>query len=146
MVRGVNFSIRDEQLHSLAGAWAFKSLKAQMKLKSSHEEALLDDVIEMAEAIYEHESRIIEMIFEKGDIENCNKEDLKSFVKSRINICLTQLGYAELFLVESNPISDYFYKGIKNYSFNDFFTGMSAEYNRNWDETAFTFKGKYKNV
>ena len=146
MVRGLNFSIRDEQLHSLAGAWAFKSLKAQMKLKSSHEEALLDDVIEMAESIYEHESRIIEMIFEKGDIENCNKDDLKSFVKSRINICLTQLGYAELFVVESNKIADYFYKGIKNYSFNDFFTGMSADYNRNWDETAFTFKGKYKNA
>ena len=35
---------------------------------------------------------------------------------------------------------------LKNYAFNDFFVGMSAEYNRNWDETAFTIKGKYKNV
>jgi ribonucleotide reductase beta subunit family protein with ferritin-like domain len=145
MVRGLNFSVRDEQLHSLAGAWAFKTLKSQLKLKSSHEEALREDVIEMAENIFVHESRIIDMIFEKGDIENCNKDDLKIFVKSRINVCLTQLGYAELYVIESNNIADYFYKGIKNYAFNDFFTGMSAEYSRNWDETAFKFKGKYKN-
>jgi ribonucleoside-diphosphate reductase beta chain len=145
MVRGLNFSVRDEQLHSIAGAWAFKTLKSQLKLKSSHEEALREDVIEMAENIFVHESRIIDMIFEKGDIENCNKDDLKTFVKSRINVCLTQLGYAELYVIESNNIADYFYKGIKNYAFNDFFTGMSAEYSRNWDETAFKFKGKYKN-
>jgi ribonucleotide reductase beta subunit family protein with ferritin-like domain len=146
MVRGLNFSVRDEQLHSIAGAWAFKTLKSQLKLKSSHEEALREDVIEMAENIFVHESRIIDMIFEKGDIENCDKDDLKTFVKSRINVCLTQLGYAELYVIESNNIADYFYKGIKNYAFNDFFTGMSAEYKRNWDETAFTFKGKYANV
>lgn len=146
VVRGINFSVRDESLHSIAGAWVFKTLKSQMKLKAVREDALLDEIIEIAETIYEHESRIIDMIFEKGNIDGIKKEDMKSFVKSRINICLNQLGYSDIFTVESNPIADYFYKGLKNYAFNDFFVGMSAEYNRNWDETAFTIKGKYKNV
>lgn len=144
--RGISFSIRDESLHSIAGAWAFKSLKHQLKLKATHEEALLDDVMEMGQIAYEHESLIIDMIFEKGEIEGIKKEDMKTFVKSRINICLNQLGYADLFVIKDNPIAEYFYKGIANYNFNDFFTGMSAEYNRNWDESAFKFKGKYKNV
>ena len=146
IVRGINFSIRDEQLHSLAGAWTFKTEKQQSNLKASHEEALREDIIELAEVIYEHESIIIDKIFEKGNIEGVCKEELKIFVKSRLNICLNQLGYSEIYNIEANPIAEYFYKGLKNYSFNDFFVGVSAEYNRNWDETLFTFKGKYKNV
>ena len=146
VVRGIDFSIRDESLHSTAGAWVFRTLKHQSKLKASHEDALLDDIIEMANVVYEHECHIIDMIFSLGEIENINKDDLKTFVQSRINICLQQLGYNEVFVITSNPIADYFYKGIKNYGFNDAFVGMSNEYKRGWDETKFTIKGKYKNA
>jgi ribonucleoside-diphosphate reductase beta chain len=145
LVRGIDFSVRDEDLHSLVGAWSFKSLKSQLKLKALHEDALLDDIIEMAKIIYEHESRIIDMTVEKGEPENYKADDGKTFVKSRINICMNRLGYDDIFIVESNPIADYFYKGIKNYGFNDAFVGMSNEYKRSWDETKFTIKGKYKN-
>jgi ribonucleotide reductase beta subunit family protein with ferritin-like domain len=47
LVRGIDFSVRDEDLHSLVGAWSFKSLKSQLQLKASHEDALLDDIIEI---------------------------------------------------------------------------------------------------
>jgi ribonucleotide reductase beta subunit family protein with ferritin-like domain len=35
VVRGINFSVRDENLHSLAGAWAFK-----LKVQELNEEEL----------------------------------------------------------------------------------------------------------
>lgn len=146
LVRGIDFSVRDEDLHSLVGAWSFKSLKQQLNLKASHEDALLDDIVEMANTIYEHEARIIDMVVEKGEPENYHAEDGKNFVKSRINICMNRLGYDDVFVIDDNPIALYFYKGIKNYGFNDAFVGMSNEYKRSWDETKFTIKGKYKNV
>ena len=40
----------------------------------------------------------------------------------------------------------YFYKGIRNYGFNDAFVGMSNEYKRSWDESKFVIKGKYTNI
>jgi ribonucleoside-diphosphate reductase beta chain len=146
LVKAIDFSIRDEDLHSLVGAWSFKALKSQLKLKAVHEDALLDDIVEMANVIYEHESRIIDMVVEKGEPENYRAEDGKNFVKSRINLCMNRLGYDDVFVVESNPIAEYFYRGIKNYGFNDAFVGMSNEYHRAWDESKFTIKGKYKNV
>jgi ribonucleotide reductase beta subunit family protein with ferritin-like domain len=146
LVRGIDYSVRDEDLHSLVGAWSFKALKSQLKLKAVHEDALLDDIVEMANVIYEHEARIIDMVIEKGEPENYRGEDGKNFVKSRINLCMNRLGYDDIFVVESNPIADYFYRGIKNYGFNDAFVGMSNEYHRAWDESKFTIKGKYKNA
>lgn len=146
LVRGIDFSVRDEDLHSVVGAWSFKALKSQLNLKASHEHALLDDIVEMANIVYKHEARIIDMVVEKGEPENYRAEDGKNFVKSRINICMNRLGYDDVFVIDNNPIAAYFYKGIKNYGFNDAFVGLSNEYKRSWDETKFTIKGKYKNV
>lgn len=145
LVKGIDFSVRDEDLHSIVGAWSFRTLKSQLKLKASHEDALLDDIVEMANVIYEHEAKIIDMVVEKGEPENYRAVDGKAFVQSRINLCVNRLGYDDIFVVESNPIADYFYKGIKSYGFNDAFVGMSNEYKRSWSEDKFVIKGKYKN-
>jgi hypothetical protein len=47
-----------------------------------------------------------------------------------------------MYEVSYNPISEWFYKGINDYQFNDFFSGTGNQYHRNWDETAFVWKGK----
>jgi len=89
--------------------------------------------------VYEHESRIIDMLFEKGPIKGCNKEDLQEFVKSRINLCLSNLGYKPLFEIISNPIAEWFYVGINNYMMNDFFQGVGREYRRGWNALGFVW-------
>ena len=99
-------------------------------------EKLLENV---AKQIWEHEAYIIDMIFEKGDMEGIKKEDMKTFVKSRLNLCLQNLGIQEIFKIEDNPIAKWFYKDINMLQFNDLFTGMGNEYNRNWVEKAFTW-------
>lgn len=139
VVRGINFSVRDENIHSVAGAWSFKLKKQQRKLTPEQEQQLHDKVLTCAMTLYDHEKEIVKMIFEKGKIDGITEVQLVNFVESRINECLLQLGYPKLFVVKYNPIAEYFYSGINNYTFNDFFSGMGREYSRNWDESAFTW-------
>lgn len=139
VVRGINFSLRDENLHSLAGAWSFRLLKDQSNLTEEQNAKLQSAIESAARTLYEHEVEIIKLTFAKGKIEGITEVQLVNFVQSRINECLKNLGYPKMFEVKYNPIAEYFYKAINDYSFNDFFSGMGNQYHRNWDETAFTW-------
>lgn len=140
VVRGINFSVRDENLHSLATAYAFK-VKTKDYSKEQLETAR-NEIVKVAELLYEHESAIIAKLFSKGKIEGITAHQLENFVKSRINECFKEMGLKKLYEVEYNPIASWFYKGINDYKFNDFFAGQGREYNRNWSETDFVWKVK----
>ena len=90
--RGVNFSVRDENIHSLAGAWSFKELKRQMNLTPEQDAELLKIILECVHAIRGHEHRINAMVFEKGPIDGITAKQMDHFADSRLNVCLEQLG------------------------------------------------------
>lgn len=146
VVRGINFSVRDENIHSVAGAWSFKYKLNEYK--NSHTKEQYDNYLEeikvtiggLVDEIYSHEKQIIAMLFEKGEIKGITAHQLENFVQSRLNKCLEQLGFKGHYDVSYNPIGAWFYKGINDYTFNDFFSGQGKEYNRNWDQTGFTWK------
>lgn len=137
VVRGINSSAIDEELHSLAGAWCFKELNKQ----AGYELSPIKDVIyEMAEKIYEHECAIIDMIFEMGKIAGITADQMRIFVMSRINTCLSNLGLTPLYVdLGEDKISSWFYKNMKGYNMNDFFTGKGREYVRKWNEGGFVW-------
>lgn len=143
VVRGINFSVRDENLHSEGGAWLYKTLYNELTEGGTKTlpniEKLSGEVLEAAKAIYEHEARIVDMIFEKGEMEGITAEQMKTFVKSRVNLCLERLGIQPLFEVSNNIIADWFYDNINAVSLHDFFTGVGNSYNRDWDEKRFTW-------
>lgn len=128
--RGINFSVRDENLHATAGAWLFNTLVSELELSEEERVQLDAQLIDTAQKILQHEDRIIDMIFEKGEIQGIRAEDLRTFVKSRLNICLDNLGVGKIFQVGENPIAETFYQGINSYQLHDFFTGVGSEYNR----------------
>ncbi len=141
-VRGINFSLRDENLHSLAGAWSFKLKKKLSNLTVEQQDQLREKIIEIAKTIYLHEKEIIELTFSKGTIEGITAHQIDNFVQSRINLCLGELGYDPIFEVTYNPIADTFYKAIGDFSSNDVFSGVGAEYHRGWNEEGFVYKKK----
>lgn len=145
IVRGINFSVRDENMHSMGGAWAFK-YKLDKLGKGALVDAYKSDIEKkirlVARKIYEHECQIIAMLFEEGDIKGITAHQLENFVQSRVNECLKQLGFAKEYDVKYNPISEWFYKGINDYTFNDFFSGMGNQYHRSWDSADFVWKNK----
>lgn len=143
VVSGINFSARDENLHSEAAAWLFRTLLKEKKdaglIDTVFEEELRKDIYLAAETVMEHEKAIIGKIFEKGRIEGITDKQLEHFAQSRINLCLRNLGYENLYKVEYNPVADWFYKGINGYSSIDFFNSQGNQYQRDWDSEGFKF-------
>lgn len=143
VVSGINFSARDEHLHSEAAAWLFRTLlkeKIEAGLISEQEqEDLKKDILEAATTVDLHEKAIIKKIFQKGKIEGITDVQLEHFAQSRINLCLRNLGYENLFKVEYNPVADWFYKGINGYQMQDFFNSQGNQYQRDWNENGFSF-------
>jgi ribonucleotide reductase beta subunit family protein with ferritin-like domain len=140
VVRGINFSVRDENIHSMAGAWAFKQYMSEWNPHVWVKKETEEKVRALCESVYNHEECIIDMVFEKGSIEGITPAQMKNFVQSRINVCLEQLGYGKMYEVKYNPIASYFYTGINGFAFNDQFSGISNSYHRNWDESSFVYK------
>lgn len=136
VVRGINFSVRDENLHATAGAWVFNELSRQM---GGLPEWVEPDILQVAKWLVAQEENIIDMIFAKGEIEGIDAEDMKAFVRERANMCLAHLSLDRIFSDTSNTISEWFYQGINQFQFNDFFTGQGREYSRDWDESGFTW-------
>ena len=139
VVRGINFSVRDENLHAEAGAWCFRYKLAKDKVSVERQKEIESKILELARTIYEHEKELIKITFTKGAIEGVTPKQVEHFVESRINLCLKNLGYKPMFEVKYNPIADWFYDGIQNYKFGDFFTAINSEYHRQWDEKAFVW-------
>jgi ribonucleoside-diphosphate reductase beta chain len=136
VVAGINFSARDEALHSEASGWLFQQYAAEAELNLEEYEEYLTEV---AEKVLDHEVAIIDKLFERGDIEGITKTQMVSFVKSRINLCMRNMGFANIHKVDYNPVSDWFYKGINGYAMNDFFVSVGNQYQRNWTGKGFTF-------
>lgn len=139
VVRGINFSVRDENIHSMAGAYCYNMLWNQKKLNSTQLQIIEEVIKELAWTIYCHEADIIDMIFDKGEVEGIDSNSMKLFVQNRIDFCLGKLSIVPIFDTNQSTISEWFYKGINNYQMNDFFTGQGREYTRDWDEKEFAW-------
>lgn len=144
LVRGINFSVRDENLHSVAGAWLYRTVRDELKLTKKQLDKLVKEIKKISHKVFEHESRIVDMIFEEGSIPGITAEDLKAFVKHRINFCLSNLEIEPIFNSEEskNTIEEWFYKSINDFQYNDFFSGVGNQYNRNWEKLGFVWRGK----
>lgn len=140
---GINFSAIDETLHSQAGAWLFRTLLDEAKQNNEinlyQEVLLLKELEDTAKVILEHESIIINKIFEKGAIKGITDKQLIHFVESRLDVCLKNLGYKPVFKPNYNPIAEWFYKDIESSTLHDFFSSQGSDYNRSWSETKFTW-------
>lgn len=140
---GINFSAIDETLHSQAGAWLFRTTLAEAiadnALTTEELVRLKDDLVETARLILEHETVIINKIFEKGPIRGITDKQLIHFVESRLDTCLKNLGYKAIFKPTYNPIEEWFMKDLNSSVLHDFFSSTGSDYTRAWIEGKFVW-------
>lgn len=146
VVSGINFSARDEHLHSEAAAWLFRTLRKEGIEIGYYRKEYLDSVDEYiynaAKEVFEHEKVIIRKIFSKGKIEGITEKQLENFAMSRIDLCLKNLGLNPIYKVEYNPVADWFYAGINGYMAQDFFSSQGNQYARDWSSVGFVWEKK----
>lgn len=143
IVSGINFSARDEDLHSQAAGWLFRELLSEKKtagyITDEEIEELNEFLVEVAKTVIEHETRISEKLFEKGPIPGITANQLVHFAESRVDKVLGYLGFSPIYKPKYNPVGDWFYKGVEGFGMIDFFSSQGNQYVRGWSGEGFTF-------
>jgi ribonucleoside-diphosphate reductase beta chain len=137
----VEWSIRDESMHSEAGCWLFKTLlEENPKLKTPELEAAINEAALLSLTL---ELDFIDKVYELGDLEGCPKYDLVNFIKNRVNTKLGDLGYkpiisnVDMTAVERMKWFDHLSAGKQH---TDFFANRVTNYSKGhlqWDESIF---------
>jgi ribonucleoside-diphosphate reductase beta chain len=127
----VEWSVRDESLHSKAGCWLFRTLL---------DENPTLDTPELTKAIYEAcdlsvklEYDFIDAAFEMGNVEGLTKEQLKNFIKERANQKLVELGYNSIYNdIDPNLLKqmEWFGHLTSGKTHQDFFAGRVTDYSK----------------
>ena len=131
----MKWSVRDESLHSRMGCQLFRHMCEEFP--ELLEEAK-SSIYEAGKLIIDLEHKFIDKMFERGDLENLRKEDLKNFIVKRVNEKLAELGYNPIpggddyfpFDVDSASELDWFYHLTGGLTHTDFFAIRPTDYSK----------------
>ena len=134
----VEWSVRDESLHSKAGCWLYRTLLKECPELDTPE--MRNKIVEACDLSVQLEFAFIEKAFEVGDIEGLNKEQLKAFIKARANEKMIELGYNAIYNdVDPNLVKqmEWFGHLTSGKTHQDFFAGRVTSYSKStadWDD------------
>jgi ribonucleoside-diphosphate reductase beta chain len=127
----VEWSVRDESLHSKAGCWLFRTwLQEQPELDTPE---LREQIIEACQLSVQLEFDFIEKAFEMGNVEGLNKDQLKAFIKARANEKMIELGYNAIYNdIEPSLLKqmEWFGHLTSGKTQQDFFAGRVTNYSK----------------
>jgi len=134
----VEWSVRDESLHSKAGCWLFRTLLEEQPELNTDE--LREKIIEACHLSVQLEFDFIDKAFEMGSIDGLNKEQLKNFIKARANEKMIELGYKSIYNdIDPNLLKqiEWFGHLTSGKTHQDFFAGRVTAYAKStadWDD------------
>lgn len=138
IVRGTNQSAIDEDLHGTISAEIINNYYKEIGGKLVDDEVRYSAVKDAVNKAYEHECRIIDMAFLEDTLNGVKKQEMKEFVKYRLNVYLERIQLPHAFDVGDCSIIDWFEKNTYSYKMVDFFTkGVGSEYESSWDTEGF---------
>ena len=125
----MKWSVRDESLHSRMGCKLFNHMCSEDPTLRS---AVIEDVILAAKTMIELEHKYIDKMFEMGDLENLQAEDLKNFIIKRTNEKLHELNYDYGFDYDADSARklDWFYHLTGGHTHTDFFAIRPTDYSK----------------
>ncbi|AGO48939.1 ribonucleoside reductase beta chain [Cellulophaga phage phi14:2] len=132
----MEFSVRDESLHSEAGCKLFRTLCQE---NNGLIDEIRQDIYDGIDLALKNEFKYIDKIFELGDLETINKEQLKNFMYDRANRKLVELGLKEIYVVDKSLLSEmtWFYVAVSGEQQTDFFANRESGYskaNSDWND------------
>jgi len=137
----VEWSIRDESMHSEAGCWLFRTLiKENPHLNTPDLQAAINEAALLSLKL---ELDFIDKVYELGDLEGCSKDDLVAFIKNRVNTKLGDLGYGSIIDgIDTNALKrmKWFDSLSAGKQHTDFFASRVTNYSKGhlqWDESIF---------
>ncbi|AUC85893.1 ribonucleotide reductase [Polaribacter sp. ALD11] len=126
----VEATSKEEQIHGDFGIDLIKIIKEENPEWFDEEHSLL--VQETCKEAFLSESKLIDWIFEEGELDFLPKEVIKEFIKNRFNNSLTSIGVTKIFDVDEALLSqtDWFDDEIIGTKHGDFFVKRSINYSK----------------
>lgn len=144
---GVDISCKEEHHHFQFSSWTYRQLmleEADLGLIDDADKQRFEPMcLNLAQVVYQHEERIVDMIFEQDGIRTVTKEEILHFIRDRINVVLKGLNCPSLFRDEPGLISEWFYDALSSYKYADFFSNNQIQYVRNWNRNDLKFDPTY---
>jgi ribonucleoside-diphosphate reductase beta chain len=134
----IEWSVRDESLHSQAGCWLFRTLLKEQPHLNTDE--LRSKVTEACHLSVQLEFNFIDKAFEMGAVEGLNVDQLKNFIKARANEKMIELGYHAVYNdIDPNLLKqmEWFGHLTSGKTHQDFFAGRVTSYSKStadWDD------------
>jgi ribonucleoside-diphosphate reductase beta chain len=125
----VQATAKEETIHALLGAAIVQYIRAENP--TWFNDGFYEKVVRASKKAYEAECKIIDWIFEAGELPFLTKDTLKEFIKSRFNESVVMIGGPEVFKIDQNKLHtmrwfqeelltdvaiDFFFKKSTNYS------------------------------
>ena len=126
----VEWSVRDESLHSKAGCWLFRTMMEEMPELN---EGMESQIYEACDLSVKLEFDFIDKAFEMGEVKGLNIDQLKNFIKERANQKLIELGYNPLYNdIDPNLLKqmEWFGHLTSGKTHQDFFAGRVTDYSK----------------
>ncbi len=126
----VEATSKEEQIHGMFGIDVINIIKAENPdwFDEQHDACITESCIEA----YESESKIIDWIFEDGELDFLPIATVKEFVKNRINNSLESIGMKKIFEIDHKILAetDWFDDEVIATKHGDFFVKKSINYNK----------------
>lgn len=126
----VEATSKEEQIHGMFGIDVINTIKKEHP--EWFDEACKEMIIKSCEEAYEAESKVVDWIFEAGELEFLPAANVKEFIKNRLNNSLAAIGLPRIFEV-SEPLleeTDWFDNEVIATKHVDFFHKRSINYNK----------------
>ena len=126
----VEATSKEEEIHGNFGSEIINIIKAENPDWFDEEfEQLIDSACKKA---YEAEVKILDWIFEKGELDFLSKDTIKNFIQNRFNNSLTRIGMKPIFDVDFTELEKtlWFDVEITATKEGDFFYKKQVDYNK----------------
>lgn len=120
----------DEQIHANAGIFLINKIREEYP--ELLDESTLERIVEMVHKSIEVETRILDWIFNEGDLDTVKKEDLVNFMKFRADDSLKKINMRPQFnitVAEIKPML-WFEEEVFANSLDDFFAKRPVDYTK----------------
>jgi ribonucleoside-diphosphate reductase beta chain len=121
---------KEEQIHGLFGIDLMKIIKHENPtwFDAEYEQSVVD----ICHEAYAAEEKIIDWIFEKGELDFMPADVVKEFIKNRFNNSLVSLGMKKIFDIDDKKLeqTEWFDDEIMTTKHGDFFVKRSVNYNK----------------
>lgn len=115
--------------HSEAGIMIVNIIKEE---QPKYFEYMSKHIIEDVHKYIQYESRLLDWIFEKGELEFYTKEDLLNFMKYRVDLALERMGFEKQFNISNKQYAPmkWFDEETKVQTLTDFFAKRPVDYTK----------------